>query len=108
MVNRKPYINPISLTEKEADEIRKKNKFLYKVAASGVGLGILAYATESLVRHIGGAEYLGLAQQIFEFGNFLSFSGLFTATFTMLDESTLDTIQNAPKERSLEERATSN
>lgn len=105
MVGTQIYMRPI--TEEEANKIRKQNKFLYVVGASGVGLGILAYATESLARNLGGVEYQGLAQQIFEIGNCLSLGGLIVATANFVGGGHVIDFKNSTKKKSLEEKVTS-
>ncbi|MBI2665187.1 hypothetical protein HYX12_01030 [Candidatus Woesearchaeota archaeon] len=70
----KIYSYPIS--EEEAARIRTGIKRWYQAGAVGLGLGVLSYTAESLVRNIGGAESEGMARQIFEVANYLSIGGL--------------------------------
>src|SRR3989344_4703193 len=94
------------ISEEEANKIRKQNKFLYRAGASGIGLGVLAYATESLIRNLGGVEYEGLAKQFFEVANYLSLGGLVVLGAPFFGGGHVISPKDSSKKESLEEKAT--
>jgi len=70
------FNSTLYISDEEANKFKRGNKIIYGIGAVSLGMGILAYATESIVRNMGGIEFQGISQHIFNIGSYLSFAGL--------------------------------
>lgn len=72
------------LSEGEARVYNSVRRVGYIAAATSVALGVMAYATESVVRNVGGEGCEGLAGLIFDIGSSLMLGGAGLAGMTLI------------------------